>query len=1054
MKVPRLISCLWLYWTIALAALADHGFPQRTTSSGQYRVTNWTTEQGLPQNTVNCLLQARNGYLWIGTRYGLARYDGKRFTVYIDELCQHNTEDLDIWGLAEDVQGRLWMHSPKALICYHQGRFQQHSFQDGLSTGPIRHMKASRNGGLWMITPRHLFRVQDGAVGRSFSLGEILGKNDSPTTKLEQVLEDEQGLLWIQTGYVQHQLTWSRFNPRRGALENPAPLLAAAGEETCGLIEDRRGRIWVGKPGELLCWENGSLSRFSAQQAWGKHLVKRLVEDAQGQIWILSEGPVQLHRFADGQFTGYDRATGLTNPDDVRCLLPDREGNLWAGTGSGGLHRLQPRTLVNLLTGSLSMMDEVYSVAPGRGGKVWMATTYGLVQYQHGQFAVYTNAKAFDKSYISDRNIPRVRPVLEDRKGEVWFGQDFDFLSRLENEQLVAVDLPGRSQHVLGKVKSLIEDRAGNLWVASPSGLLQHKQGAWRLWTTQDGLSGNSVYGLVEDPAGGLWVGTRQAGINQLKEGRFHSYTKRDGLLSQEAWPLRAEGDGTVWVGTPRGLNRIRAGQISAVTTRQGLHDNLAYCLLEDRRGNYWSFSNRGIWRVKQVDLHAVADGRASRVLCIAYGEDDGMASAEGNGDQHPNAALLPNGELWFPTTRGVVIVDPDKLRDDETRPLVVIEEVLADEEIIFKDGEHPLENRNPSSSRPKNSAGSTDRQSAPIGLPPGRARVLSIRYTANTFVESEKARFRYQLAGYDTGWREADTRREAIYTNLRPGSYRFLVQACNHHGYWSEQPAEFVFSLAPFFYETRLFYGLGGFGMVAILAIWHSSRLRASRRIQRLEQQRALEEERNRIAKDLHDDLGANLTGLALQVEVARAQSICPVALQKQLLDFAYSIRAVADRLREVIWTVNPHCDTLDSFSAYLCDYAEGFLEKAGLRCRLDLPAELPSRMLSAEARHHLLLVAKEALNNTAKHAAATEACLSLKVAEEEVIMVLEDNGRGFPSGEAPGLDPEEASQGGGRGLGNMRRRIEMLGGRFDLASRAGQGTQIQVRVPLAKRL
>jgi signal transduction histidine kinase len=278
---------------------------------------------------------------------------------------------------------------------------------------------------------------------------------------------------------------------------------------------------------------------------------------------------------------------------------------------------------------------------------------------------------------------------------------------------------------------------------------------------------------------------------------------------------------------------------------------------------------------------------------------------------------------------------------------------------------------------------------------------------------------------------------------------------ACNLHGYWSKVPAEFPFALAPHFYETWPFLVLCAGAVVAGVGGWHFRRLRRRRRMLHLRQQQALEEERSRIAKDLHDDLGANFTGLALQLDVARRAQADPTALMQHLEVIAQSIRTLVDRMREVVWTVNPHCDTLESFSAYLCQYAETFLAAAGLRCRLDLPADLPAHALSAEARHHLLMVAKEALNNAAKHAVATEVRLGLNLAGGDLLLTIADNGRGFaprPHADAGAASRTSNAHGTGHGLANIRRRVEVLGGGVEIEGKLGLGTKILVRVPLQR--
>lgn len=322
----------------------------------------------------------------------------------------------------------------------------------------------------------------------------------------------------------------------------------------------------------------------------------------------------------------------------------------------------------------------------------------------------------------------------------------------------------------------------------------------------------------------------------------------------------------------------------------------------------------------------------------------------------------------------------------------------------------------------------------------------MEVRYTANVFIDSERTHFRYRLRGDTDEWREAQTRREAFYTGLKPGDYLFEVEARNHHGVWSAHPIQFAFKIEPHFYQTWPFFIGSTIAAMGLLGTLHNRRLNEARRIQELQQERALHEERSRIAKDLHDDLGASLTGLALKVEIARRQMKQPEQVEAHLSSAAETIRSLVDRMREVIWSLNPQCDTLESFRAYCCQYAENFLAAARLRCRFEMPVDLPNLMLSAEERHHLLLVIKEALNNTARHASATEVKIGLRLHQALLVITLADNGCGFDA--CKNAPPDRA----GNGLHNMRKRVELLGGKFELESVIGVGTTIQIVVPLPK--
>ena len=327
--------------------------------------------------------------------------------------------------------------------------------------------------------------------------------------------------------------------------------------------------------------------------------------------------------------------------------------------------------------------------------------------------------------------------------------------------------------------------------------------------------------------------------------------------------------------------------------------------------------------------------------------------------------------------------------------------------------------------------------ESSPLRLPPGSGRVMEFRFTAPVFTAPEKTAFRYRLRGAGDAWIDAGTRREAYFTRLRPGDYRFEVLAASHRGIWSESPAGFAFAIRPFFHETWWFYagcGLTVTSLIAGIVLW---RIRELRKLHRLEQQTALLAERERLAKDLHDGLGADLTRLSLLANMISQESHGDEKAQK----LSRSSREASRALKEIIWIANPTNGTLDGLVSQICQTAEDFLGDANIRCRLDIAPDLPECPLSLEQRRNLLLVAREALNNIVKHAAATEVWLRAQGSGGTLDLVIEDNGRGFDRATAR---PE------GLGLNSMKRRVESVGGAFELESRLGAGTRIHITLRL----
>ena len=433
-------------------------------------------------------------------------------------------------------------------------------------------------------------------------------------------------------------------------------------------------------------------------------------------------------------------------------------------------------------------------------------------------------------------------------------------------------------------------------------------------------------------------------------------------------------------------------------------------------------------------ELNEVAAGRTSTVRCVSYDESDGLLSVETNGQKsNPAGCKARDGRLWFPTTKGVAVIDPKKVADDTIPPLTAIELVRANGEIIFNSG--PAD---PSQARTNQSF---QNPRSPLRLPPGTARVLEFHFTANSFVAPEKTRFKYRMIGLNDRWVEAGTRREAYFANLRPGPHQFEVIAANHRGVWQEGGATFAFYVAPFVYQTWWFYlacGLAAVGVIAALVAW---RLRCLRNLHRLQQQAAITDERSRIAKDLHDGLGADLTRLALLADLADGEDSTTATGHRQKL--SRSSREAARALKEMIWIANPANDTVEGLVSRICQTAEDFLGDARIRCRLELAPQLPEASLSLDQRRNLLLVAREALNNVVKHANATEVCLRADSSDHSLHLEIEDNGRGF--------EPASA-RADGLGLASMRQRVENMGGTFEIEAQPGSGTKILITIKLSE--
>jgi signal transduction histidine kinase len=523
---------------------------------------------------------------------------------------------------------------------------------------------------------------------------------------------------------------------------------------------------------------------------------------------------------------------------------------------------------------------------------------------------------------------------------------------------------------------------------------------------------------MSEDSAGTLWAGSGNGNLYHIVSDAVTAFPPNDNQESGAVWSVLAEDDGTVWVGTFRGgLLRFRDGKFTRYGKAEGLPDNVICQILDDGRGNLWLGSHLGVFRVAKSALEDVAAGKAKFVTCVAYGRSDGLPSLECSGGYQPSAWHDEEDRLWFTTAKGAVWVQPDEIHPDLTPPSVVIEEVLVDGQAQpnLQNGDDP----------------------PVLEVPPGKHQI-EIHYTGLSLVSPERVQFRYRLDGLNDDWVPAGTERSAQYGYLPAGKYQFHVLACNSDGIWNETGSVLAMNVLPYFYQTWWFQAFAViviFGaMAGFLHQMANRRLRL--KMEQLERHQAVERERARIARDIHDDLGASLNLIAVLGDLAKKEKT-----SERIERMSGTAREAVKSLDEIVWAVNPRNDTLSHLVDYTCQFAADYLRDAGIRCLLDVPEQIPGRVVSASVRHNVFLAVKEALQNIIKHAGATEVWLRITLGEERIEIRVEDNGCGFDHA------PEDAWA---DGLRNMRERLAEVGGSCRVQSRSGEGTKIMVDLPL----
>jgi PAS domain S-box-containing protein len=760
MKRLFLLS-LFLFFVIPAQALNP------SKSITQYVHQMWQTENGLPHDSINAIVQTRDGYIWVGTGGGLAFFDGVHFTVF-DKRNTPEIKNDEITALFEDSQGNLWIGTGGGgLVQLKDKKFRTFTTKDGLVHDYVNSLYGGRDGCLWIGTESGLSSLKNG----NFTSYTI--ENGLSSDNVRTVFVDKENVLWVATyggGLNRFQDGKTAVYTDREGLSNNFLL---------SICEDREGNIWVGTLNGLNRFKNGKFTVYTTREGLSHNAVRAVYEDSEGVLWAGTYGG-GLNRFLDGKFTSFTTKEGLSN-DSVRVIYEDRDNSLWIGTYGGGLDRLKEGKFTTYTTKEGLSQNYVMSVCEDREGSLWLGTAGGgLDRLKEGKFKIYTRKQGLSRDMVMS--------VIEDRKGNLWIGTGGGGLSCLKNGKLSTYTTKDGLSHDF--IRALYEGSDGSLWIGTHGGGLNRlKDGRFTSYTTKEGLSSDLVMAICEDKEGNLWVGTGR-GLSCLKEGKFTTFTTKDGLSHDFIRALYEGSDGSLWIGTHGGgLNRLKNGKFTSYSMREGLYDDAIYQILEDERGYIWMGCSKGVFCVSKRELEDFAEGRIQSITSIAYDKADGMIGSECASGTQPGAWRSRNGRLWFSTLNGLAMVDPEKIGVNTKPPDVIIERVIIDNKPFAIDKK--------------------------VRLGPGRKN-FEFHYTGLNFISPEKVRFKYKLEDYDKEWVDAGTRRTAYYTSIPPGNYRFQVIACNNDGFWNEKGASFNFYLKPYFYQTLWFYLLCSLGIVS----------------------------------------------------------------------------------------------------------------------------------------------------------------------------------------------------------------------------------------------
>jgi signal transduction histidine kinase/ligand-binding sensor domain-containing protein len=982
-RIVRGIVCMFVAFFIVLISIrpARALDPERALTQALLR--KWQIPQGLPEPMILSLLQTRDGYLWLGTRSGLYHFDGVRFSS-AHAIRENILERAWIQSLCEDHQQTLWLGTNgDGLIALRGKHVEVYGPDRGLPGRNVQCLLSAMDGTLWVGTDRGLTR-------------------------------------WIGEKFI------------------PLPAESALPfSDIRALSQTADGAIRIGGNSSNLClWKNGSLATITFDPVPETATIQAIYDAPAGDMWIGTSAGL-LHRDTAGREKLITRAGGLAD-DFVNCLAPSRQDSLWVGTRDG-ISRIQPTGIDNFRMRDGLSQSTVFTLSEDHEGNLWVGTKHGLNQFIDRRTVPLTTSEGLPSNDTG--------PLFQAADQTIWIGTMDEGLAQYDGRRCVTAvtrheGLPNAT------INSLGAGNDGALWIGTSGGLCRWRDGRIEeTFTTAAGLPSDSITCIQQDARNILWVGTAAGLVHQSQNGFVFPAGERT-LLERPVLALMRHGseivvaaegagvyevsqsgtrhlvlpepglrdvtalyqdrEGSLWMGTRgSGLIRWKDGHSELFTVRDGLYDDEIFGIVSDHQDRLWMACSRGIFFTAREELLKFSRGELTRLSCIPFSPTDAQRTLECQRGVQPVVWRMNDGRIWFSTIHGVIIIDPEHISRSLPPPRVVIEDVQANGREM--DPRKPLE------------------------LAAGKAN-LSLRYTALSFASPTRISFRYQLEGFDPEWIMAGPRREAFYTNLPPGNYRFRVAAANLGGDWSESQSPLSIRIPPLIYETAWFWIV--VGLVIAVAIGVALRLRL---LQLQARVHGMLTERSRIARELHDTLMQGFAGVTMQMQ-ALARRLPPNSAEREVLEDV--IEDAGNCLREARQSVAGlrHASQQDrGLAASVIQAARQLTESHPVRLVLHVQNIPP---LAPEIEYNVLRIAQESISNAVRHSAARTIDVSLQCDRSSLRLMVRDDGHGFAASAA------EPVPTGHYGLIGMRERALQIHATLEILSEPGRGTQVRLEL------
>lgn len=977
-SVPQKIILLFLVLTIIFSVRAD-------THHLRFLQTQWTNETGLPQSSVTSIAQTDDGYLWVATFGGLARFDGVKFKVFTPA----NTPELKsnrIIALATDQEKNLWIGTERGeIIVYRDGVFKLVDDGKNYENKQIYDIYVDNIGKIW---------IASSGGGRTCTL-QGCTRIGSPEKQIHKFRKDNTGKIWVHANQKLLHLENGKLVPDENLKL-----------DVLNIETNKSGGLWLVTTGKLGIYKDGE---FTPKIEFEKQIVTTSMTNHPDGSFLFNQNQI-LYQIKNEKIESYE----INNVTFIgRQVFVDREGNIWLGRNVDGLIRLVERQVENIiiepqLNEGKPIAAAINSIVEDRDGSVWLSTNPNLYRWRDGKVEKMPND-------LVNFKFGARGALLIDSKGTLWNSTSEGLRSYTDGKLTLHQDISWQSGQV---GNCLFEDSRKNLWFGNPEFGVIVWNGSKIIarYTKENGLVDNAVTFIKETRDGAIWLATR-GGISRLQNGQFTNWTTTDGLSNDNVRDIYEDADGTIWIGTyGGGLNRFRDGKFTPIMSKNGLYDDIVSRILVDENDNFWMLGNRGIYSVSRQMLNDFADGKLRKVFCLSFNKADGMRTSEGNGGYQNAGIRARDGKLWFPTIDGVVVIDPKKEKLSTPKP--IIEEVIM-ESGLLKLGETIEINYDNDD--------------------------VEFHYTATSFRKPEQIRFRYRLLGFESNglWEEVGTRRTAYYPNIPPGEYTFQVIASNSDGNWSEEIAELKVLVYPPFYLTWWFITLSVllfFTLIVLAVVYRKWQVERKIRVREEFARRLLnaqDKERQRFASDIHDNLGQQLLIIKNWASFCLNKIPKTSKIRPQINQINETAEIALNDVRAIAKNLSPyHLD-----KAGLTNTLEFMIKQVADACGIEIKTQIDNidGLLSKEDELNIYRIAQESINNIVKHSQATVAKVVLEINENDLKLEITDNGIGF-------YQADKNYQDFGTGLNGMIERARMLNGNLTIKSIPQKGTQISL--------